>query len=36
VIFDNTEINALVGDKVQVKINRANSATLFGDAIIKF
>jgi tRNA-2-methylthio-N6-dimethylallyladenosine synthase len=36
VIFDNTEIDALVGDKVQVKINRANSATLFGDAIIKF
>jgi len=31
VIFDNTKRNALVGDKVIVKITRANSATLFGD-----
>jgi tRNA-2-methylthio-N6-dimethylallyladenosine synthase len=36
VIFDNSSINAMVGDKVQVKITKSNSATLIGDPLIKF
>lgn len=31
VIFDNTLTNALVGDKVSVRITKANSATLLGE-----
>ncbi|MGB9701835.1 MAG: tRNA (N6-isopentenyl adenosine(37)-C2)-methylthiotransferase MiaB [Candidatus Kapaibacteriota bacterium] len=31
VIFDNTDENVLYGDLIQVKIKKANSATLFGE-----
>lgn len=33
VIFDNTDENVLYGDLIQVKIKKANSATLFGEVV---